>query len=150
MLILISHDCNKLQYYFNQLNICSSDELNLNTDKWFQITFTRNKHNLNSHYQKNNKSYDITYKIKDSEIILSSDLSFITEHINVFSNKTFRVFGFLNRNCWEFHDPLYNVFYIFHSFGQFLNMDQYLESIPSLSLSQIGTNTEPVFINVSI
>jgi hypothetical protein len=99
-------DSNNLQYDLDQLNLwCVRNGLNLNTDKCFQITFTRNKQNFKSQYHLNNKELVILTKVKDLGIIFSSDLTF-TEHINVIFNKALRVFGFLSRNCWEFHDPL--------------------------------------------
>jgi hypothetical protein len=111
MPISLIYDYKKLQYDLNQF--CSwyaNNGLNLNMDKCSQITFSRNEQDFMFSYHINNKNFKIVSNIKDLSIIFSNDLAF-TKHINEIHNKALRVFGFLKRDCWEFHNPIFLRFF---------------------------------------
>lgn len=89
-------DCNKLQYDLIQFSLWRlNNDLNLNSDKCIQISFTTNRQNLNLF---------IIQITKNLELIFLVTLKF-SEHVNEINNKAIRVLGFLQRNCREFRDP---------------------------------------------
>lgn len=89
------------------------------------------------------------------DITISSDLT-VTEHINEIHNKTIHIFGFLQRNCWEFHDSncLYShirekyethCFIIFSCTIDFGKWFYNLKPPSGVSYKKIRTNPKSIF-----
>lgn len=90
-------DCTALQIDLtNFQNFCSLNNLFLNPDKCFVISFSRKLTTLNYKYSLCNKELTRVDQIRDLGVIMDAKLSFIP-HIDNILNKSFKQLGFILR-----------------------------------------------------
>jgi len=77
------------------------NSLSLNINKCNVITFSRIENPISFDYKIDNCSVTRATSIRDSGIIIDSNLSFTT-HINTITKKSFKMLGFINRNTVNF------------------------------------------------
>lgn len=105
-------DCLMVQEDLNSLYDWSvANDLHLNKDKCFAISFSKSRDPIKFDYHINLDSLQRVNEIKDLGVIFDCSLSFIP-HINNMSNKSFRILGFITRNSRDFSVSTYRVLYL--------------------------------------
>lgn len=95
-------DCEKLQQDLNRVVLfCTENKLNLNLNKCFCISFTKNKSALNYNYLINDNQLERVLQIKDLGVIFDCKLAF-NLHIDYVVSKCSRLLGFVGRTCKHF------------------------------------------------
>lgn len=95
-------DCVSLQRNITALaEYCSENQLFLNVNKCFIISYTRKRNVITYNYHLNNSKLTRVQKIRDLGVILDANLSF-TDHYDHIIKKSFQQLGFLLRTCKPF------------------------------------------------
>lgn len=98
-------DCRQLQKNIDDLDIwCSNNDLSLNIDKCFVISYDRSRTPLRHNYLLAGLPLSRQSSIRDLGVLLDEKLSF-TEHYNHVVSKAYSMLGFVLRISNEFSDP---------------------------------------------
>lgn len=112
----VSHE-DELQSDLNNIYIwCNNNQLPLNLNKCFQMTFSRSRSHIRSSrsYAISNVVLKSVSEILDLGVVLDPELRF-ESHINYVVSKAYSVWAFVKRNCKGFTDP-YTVKLLYTSF----------------------------------
>ncbi|KAG7296239.1 hypothetical protein JYU34_021353 [Plutella xylostella] len=104
-IISTTSDCVELQYDLNKfVNYCEDNNMRLNVDKCYCITFTRKQNTIDYTYNLHGDEIKRVYKIRDLGVILDSKLHF-NLHVDNIINRAFKNLGLILRLGQPFKDP---------------------------------------------
>lgn len=82
-------------------NYCIDNNLKLNIDKCYTITFSRKKYPINYLYNFKNTCIKRVTEVGDLGVLLDDTLSFVP-HINRITDRAYKMLGFVFRQCKDF------------------------------------------------